>query len=107
MRIDQEAKGSDRRQQARQVPQTRPHLRLFKAGLKEPIISWVVNKERALNTMQVLTETFMVDRSLPVTMAQLGEKVTKVLEGFFEYIGVKVLVWRYDGQHATFCECID
>jgi hypothetical protein len=54
----------------------------------------VVNRERVLNTMPVLTETCMVGRSRPVTTAQPAVKVTEVLEDFFKYIGVQVLVWR-------------
>jgi hypothetical protein len=34
--------------------------------------------------------------------------VTRAAMGIFEYIGVKVLVWRRDGQRANVLfECID
>jgi len=72
----------------------RPHLRPSKAALKEPTTSWVVNQERVLNTIQVLTRACMVGRSRPATTAQLAAKVTEVLGVVFEYIGVQVLVWR-------------
>lgn len=82
-RTDQEAKVSDQQQQV-------PRGQQSKAELKEPT-TFSGNRERVLNTMQALTETYMDKQA---TTAQLVERVTKRPRDFFEYIGVQVSVWR-------------
>jgi hypothetical protein len=82
------------------------HRQQSQVDLKEPTTFWEANQERELNMMQVRTGTCTEGRQ--ATTAQLVEMVTRAAMGIFEYIGVKVLVWRRDGQRANVLfECID
>jgi hypothetical protein len=91
-RIDQEAKVKVSDHQV-------AHRQQSQVDLKEPTTFWEANQERELNTIQVRTETCTEGRQ--ATTAQLVEMVTRAATGIFEYIGVKVLIWRRDGQRAN------